>query len=88
MIPKPRRFSFSAALNKLKKGEKLQRKGWNGKNMYIILAKDWYCFETALNDENAKYSSFIAMRTAQGDWVPWLASQTDILATDWQLFKT
>lgn len=30
---------------------------------------------------------FIYMRTAQGDFIPWLASQADILATDWTLFE-
>lgn len=30
---------------------------------------------------------YIFMSTAQGDLVPWLASQTDILATDWQNFE-
>ena len=28
---------------------------------------------------------YIYMRTAQGDLVPWLASQTDLLAEDWEL---
>ena len=29
------------------------------------------------------YRAYIAMKTAQGNVVPWLASQTDMLAEDW-----
>ena len=54
--------------------KKFSRKGWNGKNMYIQLQ---------VPDEHSKMSlPYIYMKTAQGDLVPWLASQTDILTDD------
>lgn len=68
--------SFSYALNGLKQGKKLQRTGWNGKGMWI-----------ALHTPSAYERStlpYLYMKTATGDYVPWLASQTDILAEDWE----
>jgi len=72
-------FNFGQALDKLDSGYKVQREGWNGKGMWIALQRP---------DEHSKMTlPYIYMSTAQGDLVPWLASQTDILAEDWQEFK-
>lgn len=70
-------MSFGDAIRFIKSGRKISRSGWNGKNMYL---------ELQVPDENSKMTlPYIYMRTAQGDLVPWLASQTDILAEDWEL---
>ena len=53
------------------------RKGWNGKRMYITLQ-----VPTDLSKMTLPY---IYMKTMQGDLVPWLASQTDLLEEDWCL---
>lgn len=54
--------------------KKFSRKGWNGVGMYIQLQ---------VPDEHSKMSlPYIYMKTVQGDLVPWLASQTDILTDD------
>lgn len=67
--------TFGDALVALKNGKQVFRKGWNGKGMYLTLQQP---------DENSKMTlPYIYMRTAQGDFVPWLASQTDMLAEDW-----
>ena len=68
---------FGDALMYLKHGHKLARKGWNGKNMYIMLQKP--------TEQSKMTLPYIYMKTAQGDLVPWLASQTDMLAEDWTL---
>lgn len=53
--------------------------GWNGKNMWLALQ---------VPDAHSKMSlPYIYMSTAQGDLVPWLASQTDVLATDWDVVQ-
>lgn len=71
--------NFGWALWKLTSGKRVSRLGWNGKGMYIELQKP---------DANSKMTlPYIFMKTAQGDLVPWLASQTDILATDWDEVK-
>lgn len=68
-------MNFGQAIEALKSGKKVARKGWNGKNMYLELQRP---------DEHSKMTlPYIYMRTAQGDFVPWLASQTDMLAEDW-----
>jgi hypothetical protein len=58
-------------------GRRVTRKGWNGKGMYL---------ELQVPDAHSKMTlPYIYMYTAQGDLVPWLASQTDILANDWRM---
>lgn len=68
-------MDFGQALGKLKLGERVARIGWNGKGMWIQLQRP---------DSHSKMTlPYIYMYTAQGDLVPWLASQTDVLAEDW-----
>lgn len=83
---------FSDALHFLRDGERVARTGWNGKGMFIYLVPaNSYPAQTgaakAHFGENAMvpYGAYLAMKTAQGNVVPWLASQTDILATDWEM---
>lgn len=68
-------FTFGGALHALKRGHFVARTGWNGKDMYIGLQNP-----TSLSQMSLPY---IFMRTVQGDLVPWLASQTDMLSNDW-----
>lgn len=69
-------MDFGEAINRLKNGQAVARSGWNGKNMYLMLQ---------VPDENSKMTlPYIYMFTAQEDLVPWLASQTDMLAEDWE----
>lgn len=67
---------FGAALEELKRGGRVARLGWNGKGMWIALQP-----ATKLSKMTRQY---IYMKTVSGDLVPWVASQTDLLATDWQ----
>ena len=68
-------FGIGEAVKAMRDGRKVARKGWNGKGMYLALQ---------LPDECSKMSlPYVYMYTAQGDLVPWLCSQTDLLATDW-----
>lgn len=68
---------FGWALDRLRSGKQVQRAGWNGKGMWLALQTP---------DANSKMSlPYIYMKTADNNLVPWLASQTDMLAYDWQL---
>ena len=70
-------MGFERALMHLWDGEKATREGWNGKDMWIAIQ---------FPDENSKMTKpYIYIRTVQGDLVPWLASQTDLLAGDWKI---
>lgn len=63
---------FGAALQELKAGGRVSRAGWNGKGMFLFVVPP-----------SGTMRAFIAMRTVQRTCVPWLASQTDMLAEDW-----
>ena len=70
-------MQFGEALEALQRGAKVTRPGWNGKGMWLALQ---------VPDANSKMTlPYIYMKTADGNLVPWLASQTDILASDWQI---
>lgn len=85
---------FGWALQGLKNGDKVAREGWNGKDMFLFLVPGStftvnrapllgiYPEGTVIN-----YQSHIDMKTAQGTVVPWLASQSDILAEDWVIVE-
>jgi hypothetical protein len=63
------------AIDEMNNGNKVRRRGWNGPNQSIELQHP---------DANSKMTlPYIFINTVQGDKVPWLASQTDILAHDW-----
>lgn len=72
-------MNFGIALLELKEGKKVTRSGWNGKGQYIQLQTP---------DEHSKMTlPYIYITTVQGDLVPWLASQTDLLAEDWETIE-
>lgn len=68
-------LNFSEALNELKKGLRVTRMGWNGAGMYIEL-------QTPTETSKMK-RPYIFMSPVDGQLVPWVASQTDLLAEDW-----
>lgn len=78
-------FDFGIALEHLKHGRKVRRRGWNGKGIYLELQRP---------DEHSKMTlPYIYIVTtglvtdnpdAPKGIVPWLASQTDMLAEDWE----
>lgn len=85
------------ALRCLHNGKKVARSGWNGKGMWIVLQKG-YPDGIPINANTAaatgiiegtvcKFLPYIMMKTVEGSFVPWLASQTDILASDWELVE-
>lgn len=66
---------FGWALKQLRAGNRVARSGWNGKGMWLALQ---------VPDAGSKMSlPYIYMKTADDKLVPWLASQTDVLAEDW-----
>ena len=83
-------MNFGSALQALKNGQKVAREGWNGKGMFLFLVPGSvfkvnrapllgiYPEGTEIN-----YCPHIDMKTADEKIVPWLASQTDVLAEDW-----
>lgn len=85
-------MDFSTALDHIKAGRRCYREGWNGKGMFVFLVPGSR-FEVSrppllgIYPEGTPidYRSHIDMKTADGSIVPWVASQTDLLANDWHV---
>lgn len=83
-------MNFGEAIEAMKEGKLVSRSGWNGKGMFVFLVPG-----STFNVNRApllgifpegteiNYRPHIDMRDAEGKIVPWLASQTDMLADDW-----
>lgn len=110
--------TFGQALEDLKQGRLVTRKGWNGKGMFIFMrpadelhigfvakdikslpysVKDYFAQDCVDKDGNpiefnkddvVKFTAYLCMKAADGTVVNgWLASQTDMLSSDWMLFS-
>lgn len=85
-------MNFSQALELLKQGRKIARTGWNEQGMFLFLVNG-SSFEVNrppllgiyLEGTVINYRPHIDMRTANGEIVPWVASQSDLLENDWVL---
>lgn len=93
---------FGWALTQLRQGHKVCRSGWNGKGNWIVYQKA-YPDGIPINDNTAqatgiakgtvcKFLPYLMLKTSEncdggGAFIPWLASHTDILATDWEYAK-
>lgn len=88
-------MDFSKALVECKTGSRITRSGWNGANQYVVL-RDGFPNGIPISRDTArqtgvpegtvcKFEPYLLMRNAQGSFVPWLASQGDLLANDWTL---
>ena len=82
-------MKFGNALQKMAEGEKVCREGWNGKGMFLFkIAGDAWDFETDVAGvDEIDTDPFICMKTAGNTLIPWLASQADMSADDWQVVE-
>lgn len=84
-------FNFGEAIKYLKRGFKVARKGWNGKNQYIELASCISYKNPAGDIVNVEHNDIgnkaIAFVGTSGVQMGWLASQADMLAEDWVFAK-
>lgn len=74
-VSSPDQGNFGEALQQLRAGKRVSRNGWNGPGQYLELQVP--------SDDSKMTLPYIYIRTVQGHLVPWLASQIDILGTDW-----
>ena len=89
--------TFGWALEHMKSGKRIARSGWNSKGMWLWLVReDEYRLTSPLSHQTLPVAEaleagtmlpWIMMCTAQGDFVPWLSSQTDMLAEDWEIIE-
>ena len=86
-------MSFGLAIEALKKGQRVARVGWNGKGMWLFIIQGsndiamlhGYGFGEYMGEPT--FSNAVFMKTADNKLVPWLASQTDMLAEDWVIVE-
>jgi len=79
-------MTFGLAIEAMKLGKKVSRTGWNGKNMWLRYYDPYLDKQFPISEiEPAEGTPipWIGMKTAQEQFVPWLASQSDILGEDW-----
>ena len=84
-------MTLGEAIENMKKGEKVARRGWNGKKQYIQLATG-ISYKTAQGEivkceHDAIGNKAIAFVGTSGVQMGWLASQADMLAEDWELVE-
>ena len=73
-------MTFGAALERAKIGQKIQREGWNGKSMFVAYIG---AASASIGGVGFTVAPFLVLKTAQDTYVPWTASQSDMLAEDW-----
>lgn len=83
-------MTFGLAIEALKKGMKVARKGWNGKSQYCELASNISYVNAGKDVVNCEHVAIgnkaIAFVGTSGVQIGWLASQADMLAEDWCIF--
>jgi Protein of unknown function (DUF2829) len=78
------------AVKEMRNGSKVRRAGWNGKGMWLafISGGQWGLGDGQPYDAghiDSRLLPWVGMKTADGAFVPWLCSQTDLLAIDWEI---
>lgn len=89
-------WDFGAALVYLQRSFKLTRQGWNGPGQYVVLQRG-YPDGIAINANTAQatglpegttafFRPYLMLKTVnENEFVPWVPSVSDLLATDWEL---
>jgi hypothetical protein len=81
-------MNFGQAIELLKQSKRVSRNGWNGKGMWLQLYKPHEDEGVVMSfDGTGRWipcAPYIGMKTADDTYVPWIASQTDMLAEDWE----
>ena len=95
-------MTFGQAIEAMKQGKKVARKGWNGKGMWLCIPlcdgpKEipatgiWGKPNAEYAEQNGgtvKVMPYVTMKAADGSIVMgWLASQTDMLSDDWMIVE-
>ena len=85
-------MDFGKAVNICKAGRSIRRRGWNGKDQFVFYVPEAKMFPNTklmrVYSDNGliTFRDFLAMKTVDGTIVPWVASQSDLLADDWECY--
>lgn len=87
-------MNFGQALDSLKLGAKVTREGWNGAGLWVALSPGFELpadrvFSEPIQEEigtgTGVFRPYLMMRTVDGEFVPWVATQSDLLCDDWTI---
>lgn len=82
-------MTFGEAINKVREGKKIHRHGWNGKQQYVELATNISYINSCGDIVNANHDAIgncaLAFVGTSGVQIGWLATQSDMLADDWEV---
>jgi len=79
--------NFGDAVQALKNGKKTARSKWNNRNTWVILTKIYTHTLIEQGGVNTNYLPFITLKTKDEEFMPWVATQCDILAEDWEILE-
>lgn len=85
-------MNFGKALEAVKEGKRIARKGWNGKGMYVyyIPASSYKaCTEVARKEfgDMVPYNPYFAIKNVNNTVSTWVPSVNDCLAEDWYIVE-
>lgn len=75
--------TFGCAIELVKTGSRMSRKAWNGKGMYITLVSSKYWSMDKHENSTCRKRHWLGIKTVDNEFMPWVPSQSDILAEDW-----
>lgn len=88
---------FDVAIRWLKKGKKVSRKGWNGKNMFVVYQKGYPdgipCNKNTAEawgmkeGELFKCEPYLQIKMVNGSHAMWVPSINDVLSNDWEIYE-
>ncbi len=78
------------AVDRMREGFRVRRAGWNGKGMWLqfIDKNEWGVhWRERKGDRETVFKPlpFVVIKTVDDGLVPWLCSQADLLAVDWEI---
>jgi hypothetical protein len=86
-------MNFGKAIEALKEGKKVARKGWNGVGMFVYYVKEasypamMDIIKGQFENDLVPYRPYLALKTAQNDIATWSPSTSDVLAEDWEIVE-
>lgn len=87
-------MDIGEALRAAKASARIARPGWNGRGMWVVYQRG-YPDGIAINANTAEatgipegtvcvFRPYLMLRAVDGSFVPWVISQSDALAEDWE----